>query len=358
MTQGYFSSKPVRLTAGGRSCLIEAVRDGFAERLVSLTQPGRGLILLDQALAFEKEYWVEVLPGFSVIFAGQPGEAAKNLDEARRLWEIMARANLARDDWFIVRGGGSLTDLGAFCGGLYRRGLRLILAPTTLVAAVDAAVGGKTALNFAGAKNQLGHFYLPEYVLADLSAFASLAPEQLADGLAEAYKTGLLLDQKLAALVETGAAEFPSYTEGQMAEIVHRSQAAKAALVADDFFEEKGRRDILNLGHTFGHAVESYYTPILSHGRAVAWGLAVMAEISLKRGLLHSRSAGRIQAVAGKLGGPWPELPPDKDMATLLGRDKKIRKGELRFVALSHNGPLLLQINAAEILQAARAVGG
>lgn len=348
---------PVRLEAEGHVCLIEAVVEGLEDRLRDLTSTRRGLILLDQAFADEAAQWAAALPGFRVIFTRQPGEAAKTLDESRLILEELAREKLARDDWLIVRGGGSLTDLGAFCAGLYRRGLKLILVPTTLLGAVDAAVGGKTAVNFAGAKNQIGLFYLPEQVLVDLASFRTLPAERLAEGLVEAYKTGLLFDPDLAALVENELAALLAGEPALLAEVVRRSYAAKAAVVARDFREERGLRDVLNLGHTFGHVAESFYAPDLSHGRAVAFGLAVAAELSRRQGGLTAFEAESIIDTSGRLGRPWPLLPPENTARDLLRTDKKIRGDKLRFVILEGLGrPRLIEVTADEVLESARAI--
>ncbi len=353
------SPEPTVLRAEGRDCRIETVREALGERLRALTAPRRGVLLLDQAFRSEADRWADQLPGFRVLFTEAPGEAAKTFDEAQRILTVLAAEKLARDDWFLVRGGGSLTDLGAFCAGLYRRGMRLILAPTTLLGAVDAAVGGKTAVNFGGAKNQIGHFYLPEHVLVDLPAFATLGRERLAEGLVEAYKTGLLFDPRLVDLVEGRLEALLAGDPDLLAEVVRRSYAAKAALVARDYREEKGLRDVLNLGHTFGHVVESFLAPNLSHGRAVALGLAVAAELSRTLGGLPGESAARIIRTAERLGGPWPALPPDETALELLAADKKIRQGRLRFVILEGDGrPRLIETEAPDLLAAARRLVG
>jgi 3-dehydroquinate synthetase len=257
------------LRAQGRRCIIETVASGLAGRLRRLTRGRRGIILLDHAFRAEAEDWRAAFPGFGLAFTARRGEAAKTWGEARRLLIRLAKAGLARDDWLVVRGGGSLSDLGAFCAGLHRRGLKLILVTTTLLGAVDAAVGGKTALNFGGAKNQIGHFYLPDRVLVDLASFQSLSRARLAEGLAEAYKTGLLFDRGLAELVAQRSGDLLAGDPDLLAEMVWRSFTAKAALVARDFREEKGFRDVLNLGHTYGHVVEAQTG--LSHGRAVGF---------------------------------------------------------------------------------------
>lgn len=326
-------------------------------RLSALTEGRRGLILLDRAFVNEAEFWREKLPSFEPVFAEAQGEEAKSPEEAQKLLGEMARRKLARDDWLIVRGGGSLTDLGAFCAGLYRRGLNLILVPTTILGAVDAAVGGKTALNFAGAKNQIGHFYLPQQVLVDLESFKSLPQVRVAEGLAEAYKTGLLFDGELARTVGDNFNELLNPASPGLAEVLARSCAAKAALVAQDFREERGIRDVLNLGHTYGHVLETYHYPRLSHGLAVAAGLAVMAELSRALGFLDPAKAADIAATARKIGGPWPEPPPDEVAVDLLMSDKKIRAGRLRFIVLKDiERPELIECEPAEIVRAAKKI--
>ncbi len=357
MTEGPPPEGSIILAAEGRRSTLDIVPEGLAARLRALTGPRRGLILMDRALQPEAERWRAELSGFPVVFPQGQGEAAKTWEEAGRLLAILAQEKLARDDWFIARGGGALTDLGAFAAGLYRRGMRLILAPTTLLGAVDAAVGGKTAVNLAGAKNQAGHFYLADHVLADLAAFRSLSRAQLAEGLVEAYKTGLAADPGLAELVEARAENLPGGDPALLAEVVRRSMAAKAALVARDFREERGLREVLNLGHTYGHALESHYAPRLSHGLAVAVGLAVAARLSAARRMMAGREAERIIGTVRRLTapGPWPEPPPEDRILALLLADKKIRNGRLRVVALEGAGrPRILEITPEALIEAAR----
>ncbi|KXS56160.1 MAG: hypothetical protein AMR96_04160 [Candidatus Adiutrix intracellularis] len=346
-------TNPVILKAGGGCCTISVVPENLTAHLKEVTRSCRGLILMDLAFKKEAAVWQELFPTFRVIYPKARGEAVKTWNEARRLLTILAEENYARDDWLIVRGGGSLTDLGAFCGGLYRRGLKLALVATTLLAAVDAAVGGKTAINFGGAKNQVGHFYLPELVLVDLAAFRSLPRIRLAEGLVEAYKTGLLFDRRLAELVNTRTEELLAGDSELLAEIAQCSFMAKATLVVQDFREKKGLREILNLGHTYGHVVEFYSK--ISHGAAVARGLSVVAEISQRLTGLPAAAAAEIRAVAERLGGPWPVSPPAAEISRLLKTDKKIRGGRLHFVALEDlERPRLIEVTAGELIQAAK----
>ena len=345
--------EPIILTAEGRSCRLEIYSGALAVEVKNLVAPGRGLILMDRAFKDEAPAWRRDFSDFTVVLPEAAGEAVKSLDQARDILETMVKAALDRDDWLIVRGGGSLTDLGGFCAGLYRRGLRLMLIPTTLLGAVDAAVGGKTAVNLGGAKNQVGHFYLPEYVLADLAAIRALPEERLAEGLVEAYKTGLLLDRRLTALVEERTDELLAGDERLLAEVIRRSVRAKAAAVERDFREEKNLREFLNLGHTYGHAAEALI-PGLSHGRAVALGLAVMAEMSRAHGLSEAE-VFRITAAVRRLGGPWPDLPPEAEILRLLRADKKNRGGRLRFVVLKAlRQPAIIYATPEEILRAAQ----
>ncbi len=356
------------LETEGRASSIETAASDLTGRLKELTGARRGLILLDHAFKDEAEIFAAGFPQFQIAFTEERGEAAKTFAEAQRIFEILARGKYSRDDFLIVRGGGSLTDLGAFCAGLYKRGIKLILAPTTLLGAVDAAVGGKTAINFSGTKNQIGHFYLPANVLVDLAAFKTLPRERLAEGLVEAYKTGLLFDMRLTRLVEEESDALLGGDLTLLAEAASRSYTAKARLVAQDFREEKGLRDVLNLGHTYGHVVESFYGNAAvssafpnfpappSHGRAVALGLAVAAELS--RPKLGGTKAERIIRTARALGGPFPDLPPEDMARDLIMSDKKIRGGKLRFILLDDfEKPRLAEIEPDDVLKAARRLG-
>lgn len=348
------------LEIDGRECAIETVTGGLMGRLKTLAGERRGLVLLDHAFKGEAENFAREFPQFRLAFTEKQGEAAKTLTEAEHIFEIMAAEKYSRDDFLIVRGGGSLTDLGAFCAGLYKRGMKLILVATTLLGAVDAAVGGKTAINFSGAKNQIGHFYLPANVLVDVPSFAALPRERISEGLVEAYKTGLLFDNELMRLAEEKTEALLGGDLKLLAEVAERSCQAKAALAAQDFREEKGVRDVLNLGHTYGHVVESFYAAEgFSHGRAVAVGLAVTAELS--RAKLGDSKADRVIESSRRFGclEKWPELPPDDAARALLKSDKKIRGGKLRFILLDDfQKARLTEIEAETILLAARRVMG
>jgi 3-dehydroquinate synthetase len=313
------------------------------------------MLLLDHEFRERAAEFAGLLQGAEVVFAIERGEAAKTLEEAGRLLGLMAEARLARDDFLVVAGGGSLCDLGAFCAGLHRRGLNLVLIPTTLLAAVDAAVGGKTAVNHAGAKNQVGHFHLASEVWIDPYILATLPEPLKLEGLTEAYKTGLLLDPDLADLVENHLESLLAGDVTLIAEVARRSASAKAALVERDFRETLGIRDILNLGHTWGHVVESHHGPVVSHGRAVALGLAVALRWSVKNlGYPETLAERGVEACRLLAGGSFPAAPPKSEAERLLTFDKKIRGGKLKYVGLEAPGePVVVEADPEDVLTTA-----
>jgi 3-dehydroquinate synthetase len=349
--------EPITLTAESNRCLIRtfAPLDRFKVLAHELASDRKIMLLSDGYFKGLDEDLTSNLNFSHSLYLDKIGENVKTMAQASLVLEAMAKASLDRGDYLLVRGGGSTTDLGALCAGLYRRGLNLILAPTTLLGAVDASVGGKTAVNLAGAKNQVGLFYLPREVWIDPWVLAALPENLMNDGLTEAFKTGLLFDPELAKMVEKNLESMRAGDLPLITETVYRSAKAKAALVEEDFRDTKSIRDILNLGHTYGHAVESFYAPTLSHGRAVAMGLACCLKFSEKKlGLDPFVTEAAIRLCRLLAGGKFPERPPDADIERLLSFDKKIRGGKLKFVGLSAIGkPLLTETTAKEILDCA-----
>ena len=297
------------------------------------------LLLLDKALAHQALNWQNA--GIQAQTMARRGEALKTFAQVQKVLKLMAQQSLARDDYLIVRGGGCLTDMGAFCAGLYKRGLNLVLVATTLLAAVDAAVGGKTAINFNGVKNQVGHFYLPRKVIIDIGSFASLRPAQLVDGLIEAYKTGLVGDEQLAAFIEDNLEMLKKGDLPYLAWVAGRAMQIKASLVQKDFREQLGIRDALNFGHTFGHVVESWSNYKVSHGRAVAAGMIVAVNLSRKKANLQTNDAQRIINTIKQIC-KLPALPSQNEVAGIMRQDKKYRSGKMGFILLDGPGKPLL----------------
>ncbi len=271
------------------------------------------------------------------------GEAAKSVAEAGRLWERMLAAGGKRDSRVLAFGGGSVGDLAGFAAGCFLRGVEVAQVPTTLLAQVDAAIGGKTAVDLPAAKNAVGLFHHPAAVVADTALLATLPPAELRSGLVESIKMALVLDAELLARIER---QLPALLAGDgaaLAPVVAASAAAKAAVVERDP-AEAGERRVLNLGHTLGHALESALADRgLRHGEAVAYGLLFALRLAERRGL----AAGdpelftRVRALLARLELPAidPEAVTPSDLAARLGRDKKARESGLVWVLPEAVGP-------------------
>ena len=214
------------------------------------------------------------------------GEGSKNFDTLSNILEFLAREQLTRTDCVAALGGGVTGDMAGLAAALYLRGVRCVQLPTTLLAAVDSSVGGKTAIDLRAGKNLAGAFLQPAAVLCDTDCLKTLPPAVFADGAAEAVKTGVLCDEGLFALFEDGALAAPE-------EVIARCVAFKAGVVERDE-KEQGERRLLNLGHTVGHAIEKCSGFTVPHGHAVAAGLAVMARAAERLGWTEGPVAARI----------------------------------------------------------------
>lgn len=221
------------------------------------------------------------------------GEGSKNFDTLSHILEFLAEEHLTRTDCVAALGGGVTGDMAGLAAALYLRGVRYVQLPTTLLAAVDSSVGGKTAIDLRAGKNLAGAFMQPAAVLCDTNCLKTLPPDVFADGAAEAIKTGVLCDESLFALFEDGTlAAAPE-------EVIARCVAFKAGVVERDE-KEQGERKLLNLGHTVGHAIEKCSNFTIPHGHAVAAGLAIMARAAERLGWTDRPAAGRIAACLEK----------------------------------------------------------
>ena len=262
--------------------------------------------------------------GFEVLEAPE-GEAAKSLVEAERLWQRMLDAGGKRDSRLLAFGGGSVGDLGGFVAGAFLRGIGCVQLPTTLLAQVDASIGGKTGVDLPTAKNSVGLFHHPFAVVADTRWLATLDARQRAAGLVEAIKMAFLLDPPLFERIEVGLAELLRGEPAALADVVPAAAALKAGVVERDA-EETGERALLNFGHTLGHALEaaSGYQGLL-HGEAVAWGMLFALRLAARRGLVPAAGA-RLRALLFALAlPPLPAVEPERLLA-LIARDKKARE--------------------------------
>lgn len=253
------------------------------------------------------------------------GEASKNLATLGELLEFLAGERLTRADCVIALGGGVCGDMAGFAAGVYLRGIRCVQLPTTLLAAVDSSVGGKTAVDLSRGKNLAGVFLQPSAVLCDTDCLRTLPPALIADGAAEALKTAVLFDEPLFShLEERGAdADWPS--------VIARCVAHKGRVVAQDP-RERGDRRLLNLGHTAGHAAEVCSGYAVSHGRAVAMGTALIARAAATLGWCARPCAARIAAALERTGLPTRMPYSAGELAEAALSDKKRAGGEITLV--------------------------
>jgi 3-dehydroquinate synthase len=271
--------------------------------------------------------------GAAVHLIGVPdGERAKQLAHAEACWDTLGRAGFTRDDAVVGFGGGTVTDLAGFVAACWLRGVDVVQVPTTLLGMVDAAVGGKTGIDTSAGKNLVGAFHQPVAVVCDLAVLGTLPAAEFTAGLAEVVKTGFIADPGILALLEAdprGGAD-----RADLRELVERSVRVKADVVSGDP-REAGRREILNYGHTLGHAIERVEDYTWRHGAAVSVGLVYAAELARLAGRLDVPTALRHRDLLERVGLPtayradaWPAL------REAMRVDKKTRGARLRFVVL------------------------
>lgn len=268
------------------------------------------------------------------------GEVAKTGQVALDAWERLGEAGFTRSDAVVTVGGGATTDMGGFIAATWLRGVRVVHVPTTLLAMVDAAVGGKTGMNTGAGKNLVGSFHEPAGVVCDLDLLGTLPEPELIAGLGEVVKCGFIADPEILALVERCPADALEPRSGELRELVERAIAVKIAVVQEDLREAGGAsggigREVLNYGHTMAHAIEKASGYQVRHGEAVALGMVYVAELARLAGRLDDEVAARHEAVLASVGLPvrWSDARFDDLLATMRV-DKKSRGSRLRFVVI------------------------
>ncbi len=265
-------------------------------------------------------------------------EDAKNLTVLGFCWNVFGQIGIDRRDLVIGLGGGSVTDLAGFAAATWLRGVPVIQVPTTLLGMVDAAVGGKTGINTDAGKNMAGAFYEPRAVICDLATLETLPGHEVVAGLAEVVKSGFIADPEILTLIERDPDGAVDPASPVLADLVTRSVAVKAKVVAADLRESE-LREILNYGHTLAHAIEKRERYRWRHGAAVSVGLVYAAELARAAGRLDDGTADRHLTVLHSLGLPTtydPDALPE--LVRIMGSDKKTRAGTLRFVVLDGLG--------------------
>ncbi|MEY4039179.1 MAG: hypothetical protein RLZZ52_47 [Actinomycetota bacterium] len=274
-----------------------------------------------------------------VLLAEVPdAENSKRIEVAAFCWQVLGQADFTRTDAVIGLGGGAITDLAGFVAATWLRGVRLVQVPTTVLAMVDASVGGKTGINTAEGKNLVGSFYAPHAVLCDLDVLENLPRNELLAGFAEIVKCGFIAVPEILDIIEANVDVATDPTSGEFKRLIELSVGLKARVVSEDF-KENGEREILNYGHTLGHAIEHAERYTWRHGAAISIGMVFAAELSRMTQNLPDEVVDRHRRILTSL--TLPITYKAEAWEHLLGtmkRDKKARGSMLRFVVLTAEG--------------------
>ena len=300
---------------------------GFSDKVVIVTDPTvRSLYgnILEQSLTST---------GFSVLIVGVPeGEEQKSLEAAGKLYHELTDFYAERTTPVLALGGGVIGDLVGFVSATYLRGVPLIQIPTTLLAQVDSSIGGKVAINHDQLKNKIGAFYQPRLVISDITTLGTLSHEELGDGLAEVIKYGVIRDEEFFTYLERNLDKVKSLDNNVLETIIFRSAKIKAEIVEKDE-KDFNLRNVLNYGHTIGHAIESISDFKVRHGEAVAIGMLAAARISNKMDMLDQSEVVRLESVLARAGLPTRIARLRlKRLVQAIKHDKKISRGKIRFV--------------------------
>ena len=343
----------IHIGSGLLNRLGEFVRPLRPSRLVVVTDARVGPLYAARAQAALRP----VAP--SAVFELAGGETGKDMRAVEAVLDALLAAGADRRSVVIALGGGVVGDIAGFAAAIYMRGIRFVQVPTTLLAQVDSSVGGKTGVNHPRGKNLIGAFHQPEAVVADTDTLRMLPPRELSAGLAEVLKHGLLADADYFAQVTDDLPRLLACDEQALTEAIARSCQIKAAIVARDE-KESGERALLNLGHTFGHAIEALtgYERWL-HGEAVGCGMCLAADLSQRLGLISRGDVETIEraVAAARLPTRIDGLSRAAALDSMRG-DKKAEAGEIRFIVLERIGCTIQRAVPAAALDATLAAGG
>jgi len=297
---------------------------------------GRVVIITDETVS---KLYQSAFPSPEVLRIGT-GEGIKNLDTVRKLYEGLLHLEADRSTFILAIGGGIVCDVAGFTATTYLRGLHFGFVASTLLAQVDASVGGKNGVNFSGLKNMVGVFNQPEFVICDFELLKTLPEKELLNGMAEIVKTALIADVELFYYLENEFKNALIMESAVIEKLVHTAVSIKARIVDRDE-REGGERRLLNFGHTFGHALES--TTGIAHGEAVSVGMVLASEFSVQKGLLDRRQADRIKALLRHLGLPVNITFDRQAVLDALKRDKKRIGDHIHFVLLKNLGQAIVE---------------
>jgi 3-dehydroquinate synthase len=348
------------ITVGGDATYDVVLGHGLAPHLPSLVAGASSVLLVaDPHVAGTVTPIIETLQaaGLTVIEHAVPeGEAGKALETAAALWDVLGSARLTRSDAIVAVGGGATTDVAGFVAATWLRGIRVVHVPTTLLAMVDAAIGGKTGINTSAGKNLVGSFHPPAGVLVDLDVLTTLPDAQWVNGMAEVVKAGFIADPVILDLIESDPAGASSARGEHTVELIERSIRVKVDVVSTDL-KEAGPREFLNYGHTLGHAIEQVEHYQMPHGHAVSIGLIFAAALGRHSGRLDDATSDRHRVMLERVGLPTgyraTALP---ELLEVMRIDKKTRGAVQRFVVLDGLGrPAILTDPDPSVVEAAYA---
>ncbi len=338
---------------------------GLLDRLgefVGPLRPSRLLVVTDERVGplYARRAREALLPlAPTEVFELAGGETGKDMRAVEAVLDALLCAGADRRSVAVALGGGVVGDIAGFAAAVYMRGVRFVQVPTTLLAQVDSSVGGKTGVNHPRGKNLIGAFHQPQAVVADTGTLRTLPPRELSAGLAEVLKHGLLADAQYFERITVDMPRLLACDEGVLSEAIARSCEIKAAIVARDELET-GERALLNLGHTFGHAIEALtgYERWL-HGEAVGCGMCLAADLSRRLGLISPAEVGKVERSVAAAGLPTriAGLGRAAALASMRG-DKKAEAGEIRFVLLERIGRAIQRCVPADALDGTLAAGG
>lgn len=307
-------------------------------------------LYLDKVKASLEEAGMET---YDFIFAA--GEQSKNIDSISGMWDVMAKEGFTRSDAVLALGGGVAGDMAGFAAATFLRGIRVIQVPTSLLAMVDSAIGGKTGIDLPRAKNQVGAFLQPSVVIEDTDCLKTLSPELFTEGMGEVIKYAFIMDLplygRLKALADSGDAMGLSGKSEELEEIIKACVRDKADVIASDEFDS-GRRQILNFGHTAGHVIESLSNYSLMHGVCVAKGMAVFTEAALSAGLMDQEERDKIIGLIKAFGLPVTDDTPSERLVAGAMNDKKKRGSTLSLIFVNKIGSAeIVKMTSAEYLE-------
>jgi len=332
-----------RMHVAGSSPYDVVVGHGVLDEVRAMlgSSPQRVAVCYPEPLVHLADRVIATLAGIEVLRIVLPdGEVAKTGQVAIAAWEQLGEAGFTRSDAVVTVGGGATTDMGGFIAATWLRGVRVVHVPTTLLAMVDAAVGGKTGMNTGAGKNLVGSFHEPSGVVCDLDVLGSLPEPELVAGLGEVVKCGFIADPEILAVIDRCPANATEPRSAELRELVERAIAVKIAVVVDDLYETGGveghpGREVLNYGHTMAHAIEKATQYRVRHGEAVALGMIFVAELARLAGHLDDETAARHRSALEAVNLPTRfDAAPFEELLATMRVDKKSRGSQLRFVVL------------------------